>query len=156
MFLSVVLDYPGSVVKLARVTGSEILEAIFMLCVCVFVCAPNQHGRVLRSSWEDQNSGAFALLLTGAWADSWLGIQQPLFCSHLSLRWQDSYTGDSSNTFAPCCWSIYFWSRYWQNDVRSGQICKWFCIFASSPQSIRTLFLLRNKLAERDQVYGSH
>lgn len=38
MFLSVVLDYPGSVVKLARVTGSEILEAIFMLCVCVCLC----------------------------------------------------------------------------------------------------------------------
>lgn len=38
MFLSEFLDYPESVVKLARDTGSEVLEAIFMLSVCV--CAP--------------------------------------------------------------------------------------------------------------------
>ena len=44
MFLSEFLDYPESVVKLARVTGSEVLEAIFMLCACV--CG-HQYGRLL-------------------------------------------------------------------------------------------------------------
>lgn len=150
MFLSVLLDYPQSVVKLARVTGSEILEAIFMLHVCLCVCVHNQHGRLLRSSWENQNPGDFAfLLLSGAWTEPWQGIQQPLFCSHLSPWWQDLYPGDLTNAFAACCWSIYFWSRYWQNDVRPVQIYKWFCIFASLPQSSRTLFLIMKQIGSK-------
>jgi len=45
MFLSEFLDYPESVVKLARVTGSEVLR-IFLCSVCMCVCV-HLHGRLL-------------------------------------------------------------------------------------------------------------
>lgn len=127
MFLSEFLDYPESVVKLARVTGSEALEAIFMLCVCVCACAClciNMEGY-----WLMRELKLWRFCFSVAdYSLSWTPAEQPaaLFCSHLSQWWQDSYTGDWNNAFTACLGSIYFLSMYWQNDARSVLIYSWF------------------------------